>query len=260
MDMTRKTVASLLLFFSFLPLAPLLASDFEATLQWAERSELATLHSGVVEEVVVVEGERVAAGGLLVQLDSRLQRSRLAEAEAVRESRRLMAEEAARELDRAQELFDRGSLSENALQLAQIDAARAKADEQRAAADLVAARRALQHTALRAPGEIVVVRRLAEVGQTVVGGLVATPLVVVASGERMLARALVAEAELAGLRPGGEVEIRVGATGYRAAISRVAMEPTLVDGRRLFAVDAVFAVDPIAANLRAGLAATLRAR
>jgi multidrug efflux pump subunit AcrA (membrane-fusion protein) len=97
------------------------------TLWAADDIPLTTPVSGVVEKVFVKPGQRVSKGTLLLQLDKTILQARLDE--AVAEQARAQAEEgdAKRDLDRAQELFDRTVSSLTELDAAALRHARAQA-------------------------------------------------------------------------------------------------------------------------------------
>jgi RND family efflux transporter MFP subunit len=117
----------------------------------AERVELTTRVSGVVAEVLVKPGQRVKKGAVLLRLDKTVLQARLDEAAA--EQVRADADEAdaRRDLDRAQELFDRTVSSTSELEAATLRHARAKAALSGANARLVIAKKNLSDAELKAP-------------------------------------------------------------------------------------------------------------
>jgi len=117
----------------------------------AERVELTTRVSGVVAEVLVKPGQRVKKGAVLLRLDKTVLQARLDEAAA--EQVRADADEAdaRRDLDRAQELFDRTVSSTSELEAATLRHARAKAALSGVNARLVIAKKNLSDAELKAP-------------------------------------------------------------------------------------------------------------
>ena len=109
-------------------------------------------------------------------------------------------DEAVRELERTQELFERTLLSVHDLQLAQIAATGAEADHSSAEAELAEAEIKLEYSRILAPFDARVVSVPAQPGETVVSRLQARPLVVVAPAGRMRARACRWSIPLAGRR------------------------------------------------------------
>jgi len=93
----------------------------------ADKVELTTRVSGVVESVLVKPGQRVKKGAVLLRLDKTILQARLEE--AVAEHARAQADEAdaKREQGRAQELYDRTVSSTSELEAAELRYTRAQA-------------------------------------------------------------------------------------------------------------------------------------
>lgn len=151
--------------------------------------------SGIVEFVGVKEGDRVAAGQVLVRLDSKLAQSAVDQAEAnLRQaelqdaSARLDLDEEAlelrkRNLERSQRLYEQGLLPKDQLEQRElefrtatrsterarrsIESSQARITQAKAAVDQ--ARTQLLHTSVRAPFDAFVIRRQVEVGSGVAG-------------------------------------------------------------------------------------------
>jgi RND family efflux transporter MFP subunit len=117
----------------------------------ADRVELTTRVSGVVEEVLVRPGQRVAKGAVLARLDRTVLQARVDEATA--EQARTDAEEddAQREFERAEELYNRTVSSTSELEAATLRHARAKAALAAADARLAIAKKNLADAELKAP-------------------------------------------------------------------------------------------------------------
>jgi RND family efflux transporter MFP subunit len=117
----------------------------------AERVELTTRVSGVVEEVLVKPGQRVKKGAVLLRLDKTVLQAQLDEATA--EQARADADDgdARRELERAEELFNRTVSSASELEAATLRHARAKAALSGANARRVIAQKNLADAELKAP-------------------------------------------------------------------------------------------------------------
>ncbi len=190
------------------------AAEYPARIQWAERLSLSTPVSGVITRVAVRSGETVARGDLLLELDPRLHRARLQRAKAALE-----------QAGRTQEMFDRTLLSIHDLQVAQIDAAGAEAGFRRAEAELVQAQLKLEYSRLQAPYAARVVALPARVGETVVSRFQARSLVVLAPSDRMGAHAWLDAQQIAALKPGDPVRVRVGEETYPGRVMLLGMEP-----------------------------------
>lgn len=132
-----------------------------------DETRLAFKVGGVIERLLVREGDAVHAGQLLAELAG-------AEVDAQLTQAREQAFKAGRDRARAEDLFSRALIARQPL-----EDARTAADI--AAAQLAAAEFNRAHARIVAPGEGVVLRRLAEPGETVAAG---TPIVVVANTTR----------------------------------------------------------------------------
>jgi RND family efflux transporter MFP subunit len=117
----------------------------------AERVELTTRVSGVVDEVLVKSGQRVKKGAVLLRLDKTVLQARLDEAAAEQARADADEEDARRELERAEELFNRTVSSTSELEAATLRHVRAKAALGGANARLVIAKKNLGDAELRAP-------------------------------------------------------------------------------------------------------------
>lgn len=236
---------------------PAAGSEVEATLRWAQRVELSTPVSGQIERVLVDVGSMVGKGDALLELDARPFQAALDKAQAdVAQARDALAE-AEREVERAQELYDRTVLSVHELQLVQIAHTRARSELQRAQATLAQAQLDLEYSVIRAPFDAIVVQRRADPGQTVVTRLQSTPLLAVAERGRILARATVPSDQLRALRKGQALIVRVAGERYPGRVARLGMEPVSGEGAGArYPVDVEFAVRA-EEGLRAGQPATL---
>jgi RND family efflux transporter MFP subunit len=197
--------------------------------------------SGLVDAVLVKEGDRVSAGQVLVKLDNRVATSQLEEAEA--HFRQVQLQDAATELDvddgpvelkrraygRAKALFEKGLISREELEGRQLDVtvaeralerhrrgrASSRAAVAEARANVSRAQAQLDHTIVRAPFDAYVLRRLVDVGagvsavgQSATGG---TVLLTLGDAKRSAFHARVTAADAGQLRPGLTARIRIDA-------------------------------------------------
>lgn len=132
-------------------------SALAATPLWAaDKVELTTRVSGVVDQVLVKVGQRVSKGTVLLRLDRIVLQARLDEAAA--ELARAQADEtdAKHDLERAQELFNRTVSSTTELDAAKLRYVRAQAGLSAANARRVIAQQNLNGAELKAPFDGVV--------------------------------------------------------------------------------------------------------
>lgn len=241
----------------FLCSVPVWGAETTGTLEWTRRVELSTPVSGVVSSVNVAPGDRVAKGDALVTLDQRGFRAEVRRADAERTRTAQTLAEAKRELDRAQELYDRTLLSQHDLDLAKIGHTAAQAKYEAAEASLTQAKLDLEYSTVRAPFAGVVLSRPAQVGQTVVSRLRSVPLVVLAATGQVLARTAVEEGTVKQLSVGEKATVRLGEQQFEGHIVRLGLEPVQPRSEPpRYAVDVVFK-HPHVEQLRAGQKVTV---
>lgn len=131
-------------------------SVMTTTSLWAAEFELTTRVSGVVDQVLVKVGQRVTKGTVLLRLGSTILQARVDEAVAEHARAQADASDATREMERAQEMFDRTVSSTSELDAARLRQARAQATLAAAAARRVIAEQNLKDAVLKAPFDGVV--------------------------------------------------------------------------------------------------------
>jgi RND family efflux transporter MFP subunit len=149
---------------------------FWAGMASAQTLMLSVPGSGRVAEVAVSAGQEVRAGALLIQLDARAANALLVQRQAERDALREEQAEVQRELDRAEELFERTVLSVTDLQLARSAFAKVDAQYRAAEAAALRAEAELEDLRINAPGDGVVKSVLVAPGQVVVNRCQVTPM------------------------------------------------------------------------------------
>ena len=150
----------------------------------AEKIELTTRVSGVVDQVLVKVGQRVSKGMVLLRLEKTILQAHLDEAAA--ELTRAQADEtdAKRDLERAQELFNRTVSSTTELDAATLRHVRAQASLSAANARRVIAQKNLNDAELKAPFDGVVSALPGVPGTVVAAECQPKTLVILSSGAR----------------------------------------------------------------------------
>ncbi|MDH5409014.1 MAG: efflux RND transporter periplasmic adaptor subunit [Gammaproteobacteria bacterium] len=201
------------------------ALEISATLHWSKRVELGTPVNGVIKEVNVDIGQRIAKDTVLVSLDARGYRAAQSKARANVKHLKEAWLEAKRERDRAKELYERTVLSDRDLQLALNALTSAESAHLTAKAELVQAELNLEYSSLRAPFDAIVLKRNAEVGQTVVSELKPEVLVVIAASDQMIARGLISASHLNGDIHGQSATVKVDGLSYQGKVKHIGLEP-----------------------------------
>lgn len=240
----RTLLGGLLLAFSVVAMA----AEYEAALGWFKRVDLATLVSGVVAEVNVQPGQIVKEGQLLLRLDSRGFRADVVNAEAALKKLGLLREESRRELERAQELYDRTLLSDHDLQVAIIGESEAEAAYQRANANLTAARLNLEYSQIKAPFNGVILASYAEQGESINNQFESRALLSIAATGTMRARAKLSESQIKGITLGDSAKVIADGLEFPGKVTGVGFEAD-TDGH--FMLDIAFELKN-EALLRAG--------
>lgn len=194
---------------------------FPGQIQAGQRTVMAFEQAGEVAEILVDEGEPVAAGAPVARLDTRLleaERDRLA---ASREAMEAQAELARRTTARQSALRERGfasnqALDDVALRLTEIEARIAEID-----ADLVAVDVRLDKATLTAPFDADVSERMIDTGAMASPGAPVVSLV--ERGARRLRVGLSPDVAAA-LEPDATYEARFGGRSYQVALSAVLPE------------------------------------
>ena len=245
-----------LLFVSLLLINPLQAAEFKGSLAWSKRVAISTPVSGVISEVYANAGDKVPSGEKLLRLEDEVFKANVASTYTASQNRIAEYEEARREVDRMQELYDRTMLSDHDLQIAKNNLIKAKALKAQAAANHKQARHDLKYSTVRAPFDAVVLERRAQPGQVISSRLQPEPLFVIAEANHMLARIHVPETWLDKLGKDKPAEVVVNGTSYTGKVLAVGLEPAKSESSdSSFPVDIQF--DLKDQMLRAGQQATV---
>ena len=127
------------------------ALQLNARSEFVQRFELNAAVSGVVSQVFVQIGQRVNQGEVLLELDNTAYQAEVNRAQALIKSLQPAQIQMQSELEKAQELFDRDSLSMIDLQQAENNLLHAEGQLEAMKAVLQKAEYELAHTAVRAP-------------------------------------------------------------------------------------------------------------
>lgn len=198
----------------------LLETELEAagTAEPFAQATLSTKLMGTVLEVLVREGDQVAAGASLLRIDARDLDARraqvaaqLAEAQAVRADANTQAE-------RMRRLFADSVATRAQLDAAETGVARANAAVRQVEAGSAELEATIGYAVVRAPFAGTVTRRLVDPGAFAAPG---APLLTVEDGSRLRVTASAAPASVHGLRRGQRIEARIEGSSADAVIEGV---------------------------------------
>lgn len=230
------------------------AEELDATLLWGNKVPLGTPTSGVVTAVNVAVGDFVKRGSVLLSLDSRRQHADVLAQKAALKRAENDRDEAARELERTQELYDRTLIAEHDLQVAVIQRDAAESNYQMTQAALIQAELDLEYATIKAPFDAWVLSSDVAVGQTIVSRLQATPLFELVEAGYMLARISVPAKKISSVHKRKKATITVAGKQFAGQVAHVALESTK-PGAAEYVVDVMF--NSGKTLLRSGLSATV---
>lgn len=177
--------------------------------------EVKSKASGEVLDVQVETGDLVEEGTLMVRIDPRVVRNRLAQSDAELKAAISRREIAATQKSRVESLVGNGTLTQSDLEQATLDLANAEAQVVTASVAVENARIAVDDTDIRAPIGGTVIFKPVEIGQVIssptqdfAGG---TLLMQMADLSAVQIRSLVDETDIGKIRPGMQASVSVAA-------------------------------------------------
>lgn len=240
------------------------------------------VQSSVIGEIVklpVKEGDRVAKGDLLVQIDPERYRSEVDRLDALLRMNRISIEQQQVSLDNArkvlvrqQDLRTQGFVSPEAFERAELDARLAEINlkslaEQvtQSGAALDKARDELQKTTIRTPIEGIVTKLNAELGEMTMTGTMNNPgtvIMVVSDMSEVLAEVDVDETRIVKVRPGQTARVVVDAIGelhpYTGKVLEIAGTALKRPGQEVQVFPVKIALDHPDERLRPGMTSKAR--
>jgi len=230
------------------------AEELSAQVTWSQRVILSSPVSGTVAEVLVDAGQRLTKGEAMLRLSAARFEAALGDTKAQVKDKKAALDEAEREKQRAEELYEQTVLSDRDLQLAKNQFVSAQAVYQRALALMVNAKEDLKESVIRAPFDGVVIARFVEVGQTIVSRTEVEKMFSYAGTEQYHARGEVSSDNARALKLGQTLDLSIAGKRYNGTIKLIGLEPiTGKDG--FYYLDVSFKSDD--KNLRAGQSAII---
>lgn len=250
----KKSINYIVILLLIMLAFPSMAKEKTAVLQWYKRINLSTPVSGVVKKVFVTIGDNVIKGQNLVKIDDRVFHAHVKQAKAVLIRAKETHDEARRESDRAQQLFDRNSISVRDQQLVKIEYTKAFAHLQEAEALVTRALLDIEYSMLKSPIDGLVVYKSIEVGETINNSIHANTMMAIAGNKDMIARAWVKIDEMKGLQVGARLDIKVQGVIFSGVVLLLGQEADPKASEPQYQLDVLF---KNSVNLRQGQAATI---
>lgn len=218
-----------------------MAANVKGRLEWVNKIEMRVLESGVVEKVTVNPGDRIKKGQLLLRMDQRETAAKLLQADAQVAKAAIALADAKRELNRTQELFDRGLIAEEEMKDAELTFSAAEAEQQAAKANHAAAKVAHERTELRSPFNGIVVSRNTFTGDVIYKTLQQKPLIAIAQNQQMLARVLLTANTIQKYKKGQTANVSIRGKNYTGKIHSLGVEPVRIDiDGAVYELDVIF--------------------
>lgn len=177
--------------------------------------EVKSKASGEVLDVLVETGDLIEEGALMVSIDPRIVRNRLAQSDANLKAAISRREIAQTQKDRVESLVANGTLTQADLEQATLDLANAEAQVVSARVEVENAKIAVDDTDIRAPVRGTIIFKPVEIGQVIssptqdfAGG---TLLMQMADLSAVQIRSLVDETDIGKIRPGMPANVSVAA-------------------------------------------------
>lgn len=200
------------------------AAEYQASVQWHRKVTLGTAVTGVIKDIPVAAGQRVAKDTLLLSLDISALQAKLDSAKAGLEAAQSDADEADKEFERAQDYFDQDLSSQHELEVVRIAKVQAHAKLKQAEASLKKAEYELRYAQILAPFDGWVLKLRSEVGQVVVADNSAPQLLDFAAADQMRAKALVSLSDAKRIKIGQNVNVVYGGLTLKGKVISVGME------------------------------------
>jgi RND family efflux transporter MFP subunit len=223
-------------------------TTLDATLHWAKRAELSTPLSGLVTDVLARDGEAVKQGQLLLRLDPRPYNNQKQAAQARLQRAAAQLQEARREMERVQSLYDQVLIASRELEVTKTALLAAEAEQADAKAALNQANLDLEYAQLRAPFKGRIVAKQVEVGEIISNQCQVKPLFILADTESLIARAWMNAEHAAAVQLGQNATVQHGGQNYAGQVTHIGWEANEETG--LLAVDVRLQV-PLRAGLKA---------
>ncbi|WP_448580437.1 efflux RND transporter periplasmic adaptor subunit [Thermaurantiacus sp.] len=214
--------------------------------------------SGTVEKIHADFNDEVKEGQILLELDPRLFRARLAQSEANLANQRAQAALAEANRKRSEALLARNFISELAYEQAVATAESTRAQVAAAEAAVAQDRANLAFSVVRSPVDGIVISRQVDIGQTVAASFQTPTLFIIARDlTKMQIEAAVAESDIGRVQLGQPVTFTVDAFGQRqfeGVVSQIRLNPSTQQNVVTFTV--IIAVDNPDGKLLPGMTAT----
>jgi len=192
--------------------------DLSGSTEAVREADISAQVNGTVEAFPHQLGDRLAAGDVILRVDTRPYDAAVKQAEAQLLAAQAAHRQAERDLGRVRSLKDRERVSDAELEGAELAELQARSGRLAAEAGLTMARVQREHAEIRAPFAGRLVAKDVEAGEQIAPGM---PLTAVVDLSSILIRSSVAEKDAARVAPGMPVDVFIPAIGETHFAGRV---------------------------------------
>lgn len=208
------------------------ALELTGSIEAVQNAVVSAKSAGRVSEITVENGNRVAAGDILVKVEEVDYINQLAASQAVLDKALTNLTSLNEDYNRGKTLFQAGAISQKAMDDLENGLKAARADAAAAEASVANAREALAGTSIRAPISGLVANRSVKLGQMLAAG---TPVLVVEDLSDVFILVKVGQKELDHIKPGLDCSVWVDTYPDRKFSGQVrVINPAAEAGSRVF--------------------------
>ncbi|RLA21794.1 MAG: efflux RND transporter periplasmic adaptor subunit [Gammaproteobacteria bacterium] len=173
-----------------------------------KRVDISSRMTGFIQAILVKEGQKVNKGQILVKLDNSIIDGNIKQGRAARNKAQSSLRDAITDLKRYQQLFNTGSVSDNALRKIRLKKEIAESALHEVKANLTKALSEQQYSRIVSPVEGIVVTRQKRVGDLAAPG---STIVTLESESDLLLESYVAESQINKVKVGQQVNVLIDA-------------------------------------------------
>ena len=173
-----------------------------------QRIDVTSRATGFIRDILVLEGDFVSKGQLLISLDSSDVEGAIEQAKAAVNSAKLAVRDADIDVQRYKDLYTRGSVSENTMRKIQLFRDRANDSLADATTALATAKSQRQYIQILSDIQGVVVERQLRKGDLAIPG---KPILTIESSQELFFDTYVAESQINKIHKGAKVEVTIDA-------------------------------------------------
>ena len=226
------------------------ATEIKASLALSDETDLGLPIAGVVNQVHVRAGQKVRKNDMLLSLDCGLYQHQFNETLAIVDGLKPAHVRAKRDLELADDLYDRTVLSTVEHDEAKLKLLEATSRLDAAKARLNQARWRQHYCDLRAPFDAIVVATQINTGETVNALTAPQTLLTIANDKTLLAKAEINAEQHIRIKLGDSVSVTVNGKKYSATVSELGIKPLADKTEINYTIIVTFNAD--VATLRAG--------